>query len=165
MEIVRIVVPALLVYLGLLFISHAVPQGRLSRLRLNQLLFLVATTAAFATTVLAPEVPFRRGLLFIALLTIFEVTASAAIGDRWRWPAVKDRDPVLLYYRGAFVRSAMRRNGVTEERINALSAAQPIDHEQRIVFCIPMARLVLSKPSTYRENPMCSLQAYGKSER
>ena len=139
MEITRIIVPALLVYAGLLFISYAVPRDALSRMQPNQVLFLVAITAAFATTVLAPEVPFLRGLLFIGLLTVFEVTASVAIGKRWRWPALQVKDPVLLYYRGTFIVGEMKRNGISTGQIDNLLSSKA--REEQIVLLLPNGTL------------------------
>ena len=117
--IVRVVVVGTLAYAALVIVLRVTGKRTLSKLNAFDLVVTVALGSTLATAILSKTTPLAEGVTALALLVVLQYAVT------WlsvRFEAV-DRlvkaEPVLLFYRGQFLREAMKKERVTEGEVRA----------------------------------------------
>ena len=117
--IVRVVVVGTLAYTALVIVLRVTGKRTLSKLNAFDLVVTVALGSTLATAILSKTTPLAEGVTALALLVVLQYAVT------WlsvRFEAV-DRlvkaEPVLLFYRGKFLREAMKKERVTEGELRA----------------------------------------------
>jgi len=124
--LVRIVVIGALAYAGLVLILRISGKRTLSKMNAFDLVVTVALGSTLATIILSRDVALAEGMLALAMLVglQYAVTWSSV-----RSPAINrlvKSDPVLLFYRGTYLRDELRRSRVVSEEVVAAVRQQGI---------------------------------------
>ena len=122
----RVLVVGTCAYVALVCLLRVSGKRTLSKLNAFDLVVTVALGSTFATVLLSKDVALLEGVLAFAMLIGFQfVVAWLSV----RWPAfggLVKSEPRLLYYRGQFLRDAMRKERITEGEVLAAVRAQGI---------------------------------------
>lgn len=117
--IVRVIAVGTLAYTALVIVLRVTGKRTLSKLNAFDLVVTVALGSTLATAILSKTTPLAEGVTALALLVVLQYAVT------WlsvRFEAV-DRlvkaEPVLLFYRGKFLREAMKKERVTEGELRA----------------------------------------------
>jgi uncharacterized membrane protein YcaP (DUF421 family) len=117
--ILRIFLVGILAYFFLILILRISGKRSLSKLNAFDLVVTIALGSTLASLVLDAKVALAEGIVAFAVLVglQFAVTWSSV-----RWPIVRKfttGEPMLLTYRGSFLRSALKSERITEEELLA----------------------------------------------
>jgi uncharacterized membrane protein YcaP (DUF421 family) len=132
-DLIRILIVGTLAYAGLVGFLRLSGKRTLSKMNAFDLVVTVAIGSTLATVLLNREVSLSEGLLAFALLCALQFTvASLSMHSRGFRRIIKS-EPALLFRRGDYMASAMRRERVTEDElrsaIRAAGHANPADIE------------------------------------
>ena len=135
--LLRVLVVGVTAYAALVLLLRVSGKRTLSKLNAFDLVITVALGSTFATIVLSKDVALAEGVLALGLLIALQFAVawlsvrSTAVGR-----LVKS-EPTLLFYRGAFLRDAMRRERVTEGEVLAAIREQgvaAVGHVEAVVL-------------------------------
>ena len=119
----RVVLVGTLAYAALVVLLRASGKRTLSKLNAFDLVVTVSLGSTLATVLLSKDVALLEGVTAMALLILLQfAVAWASVRSKTVSGFVKS-EPALLYYQGAYLRDAMRRERVTEEEVR--SAVRP----------------------------------------
>ena len=117
--VVRVLIVGTLAYTALVILLRVTGKRTLSKLNAFDLVVTVALGSTVATAILSKTTPLAEGVTALALLVVLQYVVT------WlsvRFEAV-DRlvkaEPVLLFYKGKFLRDAMKKERVTEGEVRA----------------------------------------------
>ena len=104
-------------YIGLIVLLRATGKRTLSKMNAFDLVVTVALGSTLATVLLTKDVALLEGLVGFAVLILLQLAVT--------WLSVRSAlvrrlvrsEPALLYFRGAFVRAALRAERVTESEV------------------------------------------------
>lgn len=115
--LLRIIVVGLLAYIGLIFFLRVFGKRSLSKWNAFDFVVTVALGSTLATVLLSKDVPLAEGILafFWLLLLQFIVTWFSIRSSSFE-NLVKS-EPTLLFYKGEFIRKAMREQRVPKTEI------------------------------------------------
>jgi uncharacterized membrane protein YcaP (DUF421 family) len=88
--------------------------------------FVVAVGSVFASTILSKDVTLVEGLSALIALVGFQTILAKIAAHFPRAEQIINGDPALLLSKGKFIRSALRRERVTEEEVRASIRAKGI---------------------------------------
>ena len=124
--LLRVLVVGACAYVALVCLLRVSGKRTLSKLNAFDLIVTVALGSTLATVLLSKDVALAEGVLALALLIALQfVVAWLSV----RVPAVSrlvKSEPRLLFYRGEFLRDAMRRERVTEGEVLAAVREQGV---------------------------------------
>jgi uncharacterized membrane protein YcaP (DUF421 family) len=108
---------ALFSYLSLLAMLRIAGNRMLSQLNAFDLIITVALGSTLATTILTKNIPLADGLLGFSILIGLQWTISK-LSFRFRtFEKVLKSEPNLLYFKGNYLKNALKESHVTEEEI------------------------------------------------
>lgn len=115
----RILVVGTLTYAALVLILRLTGSRTLASMNAFDFIVTVAIGAVFGRALTAKGVPLAEAVTALALLVALQY-AVAWLQTRWSFfMGVVTNPPALLYFRGEFLRDAMRRQRVTEAEVEA----------------------------------------------
>jgi uncharacterized membrane protein YcaP (DUF421 family) len=117
--LVRVAVVGVLAYIGLVVLLRVSGNRTLSKLSAFDLIVTVALGSTLATVVLTKDVALVEGLLAFALLVGLQFVVTWLSVRSETVARIVKTDPVLLFHRGRYLQSAMRRARVTAEEVRA----------------------------------------------
>jgi uncharacterized membrane protein YcaP (DUF421 family) len=118
-DLLRLVVVGTTAYAGLVFLLRTTGKRTLSKMNAFDLVVTVAFGSTFASALLSKDVSLTEALAAFALLCGLQYTvASLSVRFEWFQGLVKS-EPTLLFYRGAMLEPAMRRERVSREEVLA----------------------------------------------
>ena len=117
--IARVVVVGTLAYAALVFLLRVSGKRTLSKLNAFDLVITVALGSTLATVLLSKDVALAEGVTALALLVVLQFVVAWLTVRISAVNRLVKSEPVLLFYRGAFLRDAMRRERVTEDELRA----------------------------------------------
>ncbi|WP_232701889.1 DUF421 domain-containing protein [Halobacterium wangiae] len=124
--LVRIVVVGVVMYVALVTLLRISGSRTLSSMNAFDFIITVALGSVFGRALTASRVSLAEALLAFALLVGLQYVVTR-MTVRWSFVGrVVTNPPVLLYYRGEFLRDAMRRERVPETEL--VTAARKNDH-------------------------------------
>ena len=140
--LLRVLVVGVCAYAALVCLLRVSGKRTLSKLNAFDLVVTVALGSTMATVLLSRDVALVEGLLAFALLIVLQFVVA--------WLSVRSRavdrlmksEPRLLFYRGEFLRDAMRSERVTEGEV--LSAVR----EQGVAGLEEVEAVVIETAST-----------------
>ncbi len=119
MPLLRTTLLTLFAYVSLVLLLRVSGKRTLSKMNAFDLLVTVALGSALATVILSKDTSLVQGVLAFALLVGCQF-AVTWLSVRWGWVRrFVTGEPQMLFYRGEFLRAAMRRSRVTEDEIRA----------------------------------------------
>lgn len=122
--LVRVAVAGLLAYVFLIVALRLSGKRTLSKMNSFDFVVTIALGSTLATVLLSREVPLAEGLTALLLLIGLQYAiAWASARSPWISRTVKS-EPRILFYRGDFLRDAMRAERVTEGEIRAAARQQ-----------------------------------------
>jgi uncharacterized membrane protein YcaP (DUF421 family) len=118
-SLARTAVVGVLAYLGMVFLLRVSGRRTLSKMNAFDLIVTVALGSTLATVLLTKSVALAEGIMAFALLIGLQyVITWSSVRVRWVRQLVTG-EPALLFYRGAFLRQALRSARVTEDEVRA----------------------------------------------
>ncbi len=135
--LLRVLVVGVCAYVALVCLLRVSGKRTLSKLNAFDLVVTVALGSTLATVLLSKDVALAEGALAFVLLIGLQFAVAWLSA---RSPAVGrlvKSDPTLLFYRGEFLRDAMRRERVTEGEVLAAVREQgvaAVEHVEAVVL-------------------------------
>ncbi len=116
-DVGRVALTCVLGYAGVVVLVRISGKRTLSQLNAFDWIVTVAFGSTLATTMLSPDVAVAEGLTAFTVLAALQY-AVALVSSRSR-PAAKlvKSEPALLVHRGALLRTALRRERISEEEV------------------------------------------------
>jgi uncharacterized membrane protein YcaP (DUF421 family) len=115
--LLRIAVVGTLAYAGLIGLLRISGKRTLAKMNAFDLVVTVALGSTLATALLSSEVSLSEGMIaFVLLCSLQYVVAFLSVRSE-RFREIIKSEPSLLLHRGEYLRSAMRRERVTEDEI------------------------------------------------
>lgn len=125
-EILRILVVGPLAYAALVLLLRVSGKRTLSKMNAFDLVVSVALGSLLATILLSEDVSLAEGVAAFLMLVLLQfVLAWLSVRSRAVSDLVKAK-PTLLFFRGQFLRDAMRRERMLEIEVEAAVRAQGI---------------------------------------
>jgi uncharacterized membrane protein YcaP (DUF421 family) len=156
--LLRVLVVGVCAYAALVCLLRVSGKRTLSKLNAFDLIVTVALGSTLATVLLSKDVALAEGLLAFGLLIALQfVVAWLSVRSSTVGRLVKS-DPRLLFFRGEFLRDAMRRERVTEGEVLAAireAGAVGVDEVEAVVLetagTISVLKGPPAEPSSLRE--------------
>lgn len=118
-SLLRTAVVGVLAYVSMVFLLRVSGRRTLSKMNAFDLIVTVALGSTLATVLLTKSVALAEGILaFVLLIGLQYVITWSSVRVRWVRQLVTG-EPALLFYRGAFLRQALRSARVTEDEVRA----------------------------------------------
>jgi uncharacterized membrane protein YcaP (DUF421 family) len=118
-SLLRTAVVGVLAYVSMVFLLRVSGRRTLSKMNAFDLIVTVALGSTLATVLLTKSVALAEGILaFVLLIGLQYVITWSSVRIRWVRQLVTG-EPALLFYRGAFLRQALRSARVTEDEVRA----------------------------------------------
>jgi uncharacterized membrane protein YcaP (DUF421 family) len=127
----RVVLVGILAYAGLLLFLRISGKRTLSKMNAFDLVVTVALGSTLSTIIVSRQTGVADGLTALALLIGLQYSV-AWLSVRWPWfSQVIKSEPTLLFHRGIYLHTALRRERVTPDEILAAirqsGVAEPAD--------------------------------------
>lgn len=133
----RVIIVGVCAYLGLVLLVRLSGKRTLSKMNAFDLVVTVALGSTLATILLSQSVALVEGLVALALLIGLQWTiAWLSVRVAWFRQVIKS-EPALLFYRGQFLWSALRRERVTHDEVLAAvrgAGLHDLGHVQAVVL-------------------------------
>ena len=115
--LLRVLVVGTASYVALVAMLRVAGKRTLSKLNAFDLVVTVALGSTLATVLLTKDVALAEGLLAFALLIVLQFAVAWLQSRSPTFNRLVSAEPTLLYYRGQFLRAALRRQRLTEGEI------------------------------------------------
>ena len=118
-DLLRLLVVGTVAYAGLIFCLRTSGKRTLAKMNAFDLVVTVAFGSTFASALLSNDVSIAEALCAFALLCGLQyIVVWLQVRSEWFQNLIKAQ-PTLLFYRGAFMEAALRKERVTQEEILA----------------------------------------------
>lgn len=118
-ELLRVVVAGTLAYVALVVLLRVSGKRTLSKMNAFDLVVTVALGSSLATALLSRQVAVLEAVVgFTTLIGLQFIVAWLSVRSRAVQRVVKSQ-PTLVFYRGEFLREALRRERLTESEVRA----------------------------------------------
>ncbi|MBA2469298.1 MAG: DUF421 domain-containing protein [Chloroflexia bacterium] len=124
--LVRILVVGTLAYAALVLMLRASGKRTLSKMNAFDLVVTVALGSTLATIILSRDVALAEGVLAFGVLIGLQFAVTWSSVRSTAISRLVKSDPILLFYRGAFLHTSMRESRVVEDEITAAVRQQGI---------------------------------------
>lgn len=123
-DLLRIVVVGVLAYAGLILLLRTTGKRTLSKMNAFDLVVTVALGSILATVLLSKETALSEGLLaFVVLCGLQYVVAWVSVRSE-RFRDLVKAEPSLLYFRGRYSETMLRRERISREEVLAAIRSQ-----------------------------------------
>lgn len=130
--LVRTLVLGTLSYVALVILLRASGKRTLSKMNAFDFVVTVAFGSALASIMTSQNVSLAQGVLTFALLIVLQLF-NTFLAVRWPWyQHLIKAQPTLLFFRGEYLRDAMRRQRVTEAEILAAMRQQGVSRPDAV---------------------------------
>lgn len=117
--LMRTLVLGVLGYVSLVFLLRISGRRTLSKMNAFDLVVTVALGSTLATVILSKDVTLAQGSLAFALLIGMQfIVTWTSVRQRWVRQFVTG-EPALLFYRGSYLNTALKKARVTEDEVRA----------------------------------------------
>ena len=120
----RTAVIGLFAYLGLILMLRFAGSRTLSQLNAFDLIVTVALGSTLSTVILNKDISLADGLFALALLILFQFTVSIVSVRSGSMRFLIKTEPRLLFYKGKFVKDALKDCRITKEEILQMIRSQ-----------------------------------------
>ena len=118
-DLLRILVVGGGAYVGLILLLRTTGKRTLSKMNAFDLVVTVALGSTLASALLSSEVSLSEGLFAFALLCCLQYLVTFLSVRSEHFQATIKAEPALLFYRGRYIKAAMKRERVTREEVLA----------------------------------------------
>jgi uncharacterized membrane protein YcaP (DUF421 family) len=115
----RILIVGALAYAALILLLRISGKRTLSKMNAFDFIITVAMGSTLATILLSRDVTLSEGVVALALLIALQFVITWSAVRRGSIRKLITSDPSLLFYRGEFLRDAMRRERVSEGAVRS----------------------------------------------
>lgn len=115
----RLLVVGTLAYVGLIVMLRSTGKRTLSKMNAFDLVVTVALGSTLSSALLSQDISLSEGLLAFALLCALQLVVTFLSVHSQRVRSFVKVEPSLLYFRGQFLDSRLRRERVTREEVLA----------------------------------------------
>ncbi len=157
--LVRILVVGTLAYAALVLMLRASGKRTLSKMNAFDLVVTVALGSTLATIILSRDVALAEGVLAFGVLIGLQFAVTWSSVRSTAISRLVKSDPILLFYRGAFLHTPMRESRVVEDEITAAVRQQGIAsmHDVEAVVLETDGRFAVVKPGNARATTLSPL--------
>lgn len=125
-SIYRTLIIGILAYAALILMLRISGKRTLSQMKEFDFIVTVALGSTLATVLLSKDVTLASGTLALALLiTLQYILATASVHSK-RFSKLISSEPTLIFYEGAFLASALKKERVTEDEVRSVLRSQQI---------------------------------------
>lgn len=125
-SIFRTLIIGVIAYLALILMLRISGKRTLSQMKEFDFIVTVALGSTLATVLLSKDVTLASGTLAMALLILLQyILASTSVRSK-RFAKFISSEPTLIYYEGAFLNKAMKKERVTEDEVRSILRGQQI---------------------------------------
>jgi uncharacterized membrane protein YcaP (DUF421 family) len=119
-------------FAALIILLRGSGKRTLSKLNVFDFVFVVAVGSVFASTIISKDVTLVEGILSLATLIgiqliLAELAARSRTAER-----IINGEPALLLSRGKFLKSALKKERITEEEVRAAIRAKGINRVEDV---------------------------------
>lgn len=119
MSLARIAIVSLSGYAALVLILRVSGKRTLTKMSAFDLVVTVALGSTLATSILSKDVSIAEGALAFAMLVLLQYAVAWVATRSPTFSHVLKSEPTLVFYRGEFRRSALRRERLTEGEVRS----------------------------------------------
>ena len=123
-DLLRILVVGSLAYAGLIFFLRISGKRTLSKMNAFDLIVTVSFGSTLATVLLSKDVSLAEGLVALGLLCLLQFVVAFLSVRSSTFQGLIKSEPTMLFYRGGFIETAMRRERVARDEALAAVRAQ-----------------------------------------
>jgi uncharacterized membrane protein YcaP (DUF421 family) len=146
----RVVLVGTLAYAALIVLLRVSGKRTLSKLNAFDLVVTVSLGSTLATILLSRDVALVEGVVALTLLIGLQFVVTWLSVRSARFGGLVKADPMLLFFRGQFLRAAMRRARVTEDEVLAAvreNRFASLDEVEAVVLETAATLTVLRRPA------------------
>lgn len=158
LPLLRVLIVGTCAYAALVVLLRISGKRTLSKMNAFDFIVTVAFGSTLATVLLSKDVSLAEGVLALALLCGLQFVVAFLTVRSPRFSRLVKAEPALLYFRGAFLDRAMKRERVVEDEVVAAIRAQghgDLASVQAVVLETDGSFSVLSDAS---DGPMTALE-------
>jgi uncharacterized membrane protein YcaP (DUF421 family) len=116
-SLLRVAVAGVCSYISLVLVLRLIGNRTLSQLNAFDLIVTVALGSTLATVILNKSLPLVDGLFALTLLVLLQYGVSWLSLRHKRLRQVIKKEPRLLFFKGRYLRSALRSSRITEDEV------------------------------------------------
>lgn len=125
-SVFRTLIIGVIAYVALIFMLRISGKRTLSQMKEFDFIVTVALGSTLATVLLSKDVTLASGTLAMALLILLQyILATASVHSR-RFAKFITSEPTLIFYEGAFLDSALKKERITEDEVRSVLRSQQI---------------------------------------
>lgn len=125
-SVFRTLIIGVIAYLALILMLKISGKRTLSQMKEFDFIVTVALGSTLATVLLSKDVTLASGTLAMALLILLQYILAAASVRSTRFARFISSEPTLLFYDGAFLERALRKERVTRDEVRSVLRSQQI---------------------------------------
>ena len=159
----RLVLVAVCAYAALILVLRIAGKRSLAKLNAFDFAITVAFGSTLATVLLSKDVPLAEGLLAFVLLAALQYAVSrGSLAARWFRRLVRS-EPRLLVEDGRYLESAMRRERITRDEVDAAIRKQGIGRVEAVAAVVLETDGGFSVIRREGSEPLTALRSVGGS--
>lgn len=136
MAIINVIVMGVTSYLALIAILRVSGKRTLSKLNMFDFIITIAIGSAFATVVFSKDIALAEGVVGIGVLVALQYVVARLSVRSATFQQIVTGNPTLLYYRGQYLREAMRQEGITDEDLRFIARAARVSDMSQVAAII-----------------------------
>lgn len=125
-SIVRTIIIGILAYFALILMLRISGKRTLSQMREFDFIVTVALGSTVATVLLSKDVALADGITALALLIFLQYILAATSARSKRFSKIISSEPTLVFYNGAFLEHALKKERVTEAEVRSVLRSQQV---------------------------------------
>lgn len=115
--LLRVVLVGVPAYLALVVVLRISGKRTLSKMNAFDFVVTIALGSILATILLSSDVALAEGIVALAMLIVLQFIVAWCASRSDAFDSLVKADPVMVFHRGRYLRSVMRRERVTETEI------------------------------------------------
>jgi uncharacterized membrane protein YcaP (DUF421 family) len=117
---------------ALIILLRGSGKRTLSKLNVFDFVFVVAVGSVFASTIISKDVTLVEGILALATLIGFQLILAELAARSRTAERIINGEPSLLLSRGKFLKSALKKERITEEEVRAAIRAKGVNRVEDV---------------------------------
>ncbi len=135
-DLFRIVILGIISYLSLILMVRLSGKRTLSKMNAFDFTVSVALGSILSTVILNKQISLSEGLTALALLIGMQFLLAKLASSKPWFREILASDPELLYYKGVYIKSAMKKTRINKEDINQSARNQGIQTMDEVSFVV-----------------------------
>lgn len=119
-------------FVALIVVLRLSGKRTLSKLNVFDFVFVVAMGSVFAASIVEKDVTLLEGLAALTTMVLIQIVLAAVAQRSKRFERILNGEPTLLFSRGQFIHSSLRRERITEEEVRAAIREQGVTRTEDV---------------------------------